>query len=48
MGALRDLGQTVEAKRRGELAPVYSGPVTIDDEIRALVDEVVEAARPGG
>ena len=42
VGALRELGQTIEAKRRGQLTPVYDGPVTITDEIRALVDSITE------
>jgi hypothetical protein len=36
------LDRIVEASRASRLAPVYSGPVTIDDEIRALADEIVE------
>jgi hypothetical protein len=40
-GALRDLGQTVEARRRGELAPA-DGRTAIDAELRELLDEVVD------
>jgi len=39
--ALRELGATIEAKRRGELVPADVGAV-IDAELHLLLDEVVE------
>jgi hypothetical protein len=40
VGALRELGQTIEAKRRGELTPAVAP--RIDDEILELADHIVE------
>jgi predicted RNA polymerase sigma factor len=41
VSALVALDRMVEASRAGRSAPV-GGPVTIDDEIRELIDEVVD------
>jgi hypothetical protein len=47
VGALRELSSLVEAKRRGELTPVYNGPVTVDDQILELVDVLERLALAG-
>jgi hypothetical protein len=41
VAAVVALDRMVEASRAGRYTPVYNGPVTIDDEIRALADELV-------
>jgi hypothetical protein len=48
VSALVALDRMVEASRAGRATPPYTGPVTIDDEVREMVDKLAEASRREG